>query len=185
MPRPTRPERILLIGDVHASATPLALCTLLGSCIAVCLFDPVTHVGGMNHFALPDAPDLSARPRASRFGLPAMTQLLGALMRVGGAANRLLATIVGGGRLLAVADAVNDITQRNITFARSFLADRRIQVVAEDTGGSCGRQVRFHTDTGGVFVRRLARATRRTRLGPVHTGEPWVGVQAYVVRAEQ
>jgi chemotaxis protein CheD len=185
MSHPTLPERILFIGDLHASGTPLVLRTLLGSCIAVCLFDPVAHVGGMNHFALPDTPDPSARTRAARFGLPAMTQLLGALVSVGGARDRLLATIVGGGHLLVPADVANSIPQRNIAFARLFLAKERIAVVGEDIGGQCPRQVRFHTATGGVFVTRLRSTACHRRLTDSCTMGVPAGGQPYVVCEEQ
>ncbi|MBI1818310.1 MAG: chemotaxis protein CheD [Deltaproteobacteria bacterium] len=154
MTQPRRPERILFIGQVHACASPLLLRTLLGSCVAVCLFDPVARVGGMNHFALPNGPDRRTHTDRARFGLPAMIELLGALMAAGAVRHRLLATIIGGGHLLSTPDFANDLPRRNIDFARRFLARERIAIVAEDVGGHYPRQVRFHTDTGVVVVTR-------------------------------
>lgn len=179
-----RAERTLFIGELHASATPLTLRTLLGSCIAVCLFDPVAHVGGMNHFALPGAPDQCTRTSATRFGLPAMTQLLRAISTVGGAPHRLVATIVGGGHLLA-ATVANDIPQRNIAFARLFLARERIEIVAEDIGAHCPRQVRFDTDTGEVFVRHVRMAGSHARPADSRAAPVPFGAQLDVVRGEQ
>ena len=159
----SRLERILCIGEVYASAIPLELRTLLGSCVAVCLFDPVARAGGMNHFALPDEPDGAAATPVARFGLPAMLELLDRLRAVGGIHQRLLATIIGGGHLLSATDVVNGVARRNVAFARSFLGDVRIAIVAEDVGGHHARQVRFHTDTGGIQVAPVETAASRAR----------------------
>ena len=102
-PAPTDPassrlpmqRRRIYIGEIVASATPMLLQTLLGSCVAVCLRDPVTCIGGMNHILLPGRCDGDDRP--SRCGVHAMELLINAIMKEGGDRRRLVAKVFGAG----------------------------------------------------------------------------------------
>ncbi len=167
-----RDEVALCIGGVHVSGDGVVLKTLLGSCVSVCLFDPVTRVGGMNHFALPRASH-GERPSA-RFGATAMELLMQAMHAHGARPERLVAKIFGGSRVLEIGASGRDVAQRNVQFARQILEAEGIGVVAEDVGGRYARQIRFHTDSGRVFVRAirpvqlaayLAEEPRRSRHG--------------------
>jgi len=145
-------EVVLYLGDVHAAVEPTRVKTLLGSCIAVCLYDPVHAVGGMNHFMLPRGTvDDAACPR---FGVPAMERLIGALEAVGGAPARFVAKVFGGAHVLDIEETAASVPQRNILFVRTFLEARGIPVLAEDVGGHEPRHVHFHTATGRVLIKR-------------------------------
>jgi len=160
-----RPEVVIHIGQVYATREPTVIKTVLGSCIAACLFDPVTRIGGMNHFMLP-APENPADHDAdvSRFGVHAMDLLIGALQRAGGERLRLQAKVFGGGHVLRIAVNGNSVPERNIQFIEKFLVTERITVVSRDLGGYLPRRIQFQTDTGRVLVKRLGQHTvRQTR----------------------
>lgn len=138
-------------GDVTTSAEPVVLQTLLGSCVAVCLWDPVLRVGGMNHILLPGGRLDSDN---SRYGVNAMELLINGLMKLGCDRYRLVAKAFGGASVLA------GLKQRstgdmNSAFVRKFLSDEGIPLVAQRLGGVHGVQVRFSTDTGEVLVRAV------------------------------
>ncbi len=143
------------IGGVYASRTPQVIRTVLGSCIAVCLRDPVTGIGGMNHFMLPTG---SLEETAStRYGVHAMELLINDCMKMGADRRRFEAKVFGGGHVLKVRETDNNVPQSNIRFALEFLDTERIPIISRDLGGYVARELYFHTDTGRVLLRRLSR----------------------------
>lgn len=119
----------------------IAITTVLGSCIAVCLVDPVRRQGGMNHFLLGDPGDTPlAAHELQRYGVHAMELLVNALMRVGSARPNLRAHLYGGATMIA---GLGDIGARNILFARNFLHTEGIEVRHENVGGNLARRVEF------------------------------------------
>ncbi|WP_245759135.1 chemotaxis protein CheD [Tranquillimonas alkanivorans] len=145
------------------------LVTLLGSCVATCLFDPVARVGGLNHFLLPAGSD---NPRQSvRYGAHAMELLINGLLRRGANRHRLKGKLFGGARMV---DGLSDIGAANSLFARDFLAKEGIECVGSSLGGVQARKIRFVPTTGAarqMLVERQAveaveRAPRRPRPPP-------------------
>jgi len=155
-------EVAIHVGGVYATGEPTIIRTLLGSCVAVCLIDPATRVGGMNHFMLPaPAHDQEDPLDYTRFGVHAMDCLMGALQKAGGDRRRVRAKVFGGGNVLEIGRNGDSVAQRNIRFIDEFLRAEDIPVVGRDLGGELGRQLYFHTDTGKVYVRRLGDGGRR------------------------
>ncbi|MGE5240175.1 MAG: chemotaxis protein CheD [Bacteroidota bacterium] len=142
------------IGGVRASREPLVLDTVLGSCIAACLYDPVEGIGGMNHFMLPVGTDPD-NPTSARYGVNAMELLISDIMKVGGKRRRFQAKIFGGGHVLKIRESLDGVPQRNIDFVRRFLEAEQIPVVKEDVGGYQPRRVLFNTNSGRVFLKYL------------------------------
>ena len=141
-------------GALAASARPLAVSTILGSCVGVCLFDAQRGVGGMNHFLLPESAG-NARPTA-RFGDVAMEQLLAEVLQAGARRAGLAARVYGGACVLAAFRGPGDhLGDRNVSAALRFLEDERIPVLQQDTGGRHGRRIVFHTWDGAVEARRI------------------------------
>jgi len=141
MPITFRERRYLQPGQLIVSATPSAITTILGSCVAVCLWEPQRGIGGMNHFMLPMG---SASPR---FGPAAMEQLV-ARMREAGARLPLLRARVYGGASMFELPAAAQLGRQNAAMAHDFLQRRGIEIVESDTGGTRGRKLIFHTDEG-------------------------------------
>ncbi len=138
---------------MHASREPALIRTLLGSCIAVCLFDPVAAVGGMNHFMLPRGNAGDGDP--ARFGVHAMDCLIGSMMKLGGDRRRFVAKIFGGAHVLAIKESVLGVPQRNIDFIREFLREEGFPILGEDVGGYHPRHVHFYTSTGRARCKRV------------------------------
>ena len=157
-------EVTIYIGGVHATDQPEIVKTLLGSCISVCLYDPQTHVGGMNHFMLPHTSRDGAGPDLTRFGVHAMDYLVGAMMKLGGDRRRFVAKCFGGAHVLDVQESAAGVPQQNIAFIRGFLADEGFPMLAEDMGGYHPRHVRFFTATGRAQVKRVESVQARSRL---------------------
>lgn len=128
------------------------IATILGSCVAVCLWDYDARLGGMNHILLPDAPDTSIGLQSA--GAGAMERLINGLLKIGADKERLHAKIFGGA---AIISGLSDIGARNAAFVRGYLATEQIRCVAESLGGTAARQIRFWPESGRVrqrFVRR-------------------------------
>jgi chemotaxis receptor (MCP) glutamine deamidase CheD len=163
-PPPVEKEVTIYVGGVHAAAEPQLVKTLLGSCISVCLFDPVSCVGGMNHFMLPDSGDDGLRQELTRFGVHAMDCLIGSMMKLGGDRRRFVAKCFGGAHVLDMQESAAAVPQQNIAFIRRFLSDEGFPIIAEDVGGYLPRHVRFYTSTGRALVKRVDSVQARTRL---------------------
>lgn len=147
------PEKSLIAGDVVAAAEPTILKTTLGSCIAVCLYDPIAKVGGMNHFMLPSQGDEAGR--CNRFGVHAMETLVNQLLRLGAQRGDLVAKIAGASRLMEVAFGRGSVSERNIEFIEQFMQIEGFPVVGKKLGGDRPLEVRFRTDTGEAIVRAI------------------------------
>ncbi len=155
MPLPiTRKEIIIKAGEYFASPDPVIIKTLLGSCVAACLYDPTTRIGGMNHILLPGRADLGCYNACARFGINAMELLINRIMNLGGRRSSLTAKVFGGAHLLSSIPEENSVGQLIADFTLEFCRLERIKILRHDIGGHAYRKVRFHTDTGKAFVKR-------------------------------
>ncbi|WP_418591822.1 chemotaxis protein CheD [Ponticoccus sp. (in: a-proteobacteria)] len=133
-------------GDYVISRDPKAvLSTVLGSCIAVCMYDPRTGIGGMNHFLLPSR--AGAEGENVRYGAYAMELLINGLLKKGAERSALQAKMFGGASMMG---NLRDIGGSNAAFARQFLRDEGIPCTAESTGGRSARRVKFWPVSGRV-----------------------------------
>jgi len=142
-------------GQVFASGEGALVTTVLGSCVSVCLWDPASRVGGMNHYVLPR---LVASDSASpRFADIAMRELVQHVLRLGARRSTLEAKVFGGACLSPATGARGKphLGEQNVSRALAVLQDERIRVVAADTGGGRGRKLMFSTDDGTVWLKAL------------------------------
>ena len=141
----------LLPADYVATDQPVALVTLLGSCVAACLYDATLAIGGMNHFMLPgDGNDSSC----ARYGMNAMELLINDLLKRGARRNRIQAKVFGGGNVLSGFYS-DPIGTRNARFVLEYLSAENIPVRAQDLGDVHARKVGFFPQTGRTLVKRL------------------------------
>ena len=150
-------------GEFFATAKPVGISTLLGSCVSVCLYDLEGGMGGMNHFMLPellrggDAIPCPGECNTSsrccaRYGGCAMRQLMQQLERLGANPARLAAKVFGAARVMA---SVTDIGGSNAAFAVDYLKKQGIPITASDLGERCPRKVMFFPATGRAWVKRM------------------------------
>ncbi len=147
-----RAQVYLHAGQLHAAVTPTVITTVLGSCVAVCLYDPVAKVGGMNHFLLPLHVD---REHSPRFGTVAVPALIDAVLRAGGSRGALVAKVFGGASVIGAMAHGRRLGEENAALALHLLEDARIPVLDKDVGGSRGRKLVFFADEGTAWVRQL------------------------------
>jgi len=148
-------EVTLHVGGVHASVEPTVIKTLLGSCVAVCLWDARARAGGMNHFLLPDDGLDGGGVDATRFGVHAMDCLIGEMLKLGADPRRVVAKVFGGASVLSLNGRAGSVPEANLSFVRAFLTREGLHVAATSVGGTLPRQIRFFTDSGKVLVRRV------------------------------
>jgi len=151
--RPIVSEVPIKSGEIFISAEPTIVRTVLGSCVAACVFDPESHVGGMNHFMLPAGSGADWGP--NRYGSHAMKALVSGLLKEGADRARLRAKIFGGAHVLRYASASRAIPDDNVAFVRAFLAAERIPIISERVGGDLPLIVRFESHTGRAFIRSV------------------------------
>lgn len=133
-------------GEFMISGDPnVVLGTVLGSCVAACIRDPVAQIGGMNHFLLPGDDANSRTLLQESYGVHLMELLLNGLMQRGAVRSRLVAKLFGGARVVA---GLSDVGKRNGEFARRFLDNEGIPVVGGDLGGDRGRRLQFWPVSG-------------------------------------
>lgn len=119
--------------------------TVLGSCVAACIYDPALGIGGMNHFLLPGGPVGGGEEQARRYGVYLMEMLLNGLFEKGAMRKRLQVKLFGGAKVL---DAKNDTGLKNGEFARAFVRNEGLTLVSESLGGFQGRRIEFEPVTG-------------------------------------
>ncbi len=148
---------ILMAGDYFATENGEVLYTVVGSCIATCMYDKERKVAGMNHFLLPGMvrPDEMLTSEVGRYGMFAMELLIGELIKLGAQRERLQAKLFGGGNVLKFRSSDGDITGSNIRFAKKFLELEGIPTVKQDLGGNGGRKILFFSDTDRVLLKRF------------------------------
>jgi chemotaxis protein CheD len=137
-------EATVLQGEFRIGTAPEdVLTTVLGSCVATCLHDPVAGIGGLNHFLLPERGD--GRLDSQKFGLNLMELLINALLNAGARRDRLAAKLFGGARITR---GLTNIGAANGAFALRYLEAEGIACQAQSLGGSRARRLRFWPASG-------------------------------------
>ena len=151
-PEGARPRHIsqgeFAIGEGPGSS----ITTILGSCVATCLYDPVAGLGGMNHFLLPEGANGGA---GASFGINAMELLINALIKAGARRERLQAKVFGGARMIA---GLSDVGARNGSFVLDFLRREGILCTGQSLGGTQARRVQFWPEDGRARQKLLGEA---------------------------
>lgn len=141
-------------GQLFVTTEPAAVTTILGSCVAVCLWEPALGIGGINHYLLPMGS--RAASTGTRYGNIAIEQLLERLERAGTCRASLQAKVFGGACVLdAMRGKEDHLGAKNVEIARLALADARIPVMASDVGGGRGRKLIFYPHDGNAKVKLL------------------------------
>lgn len=146
------PSRYLFPAEIFVSSEPTMISTVLGSCVAVCLWDSRSIIGGMNHYLLPLwNGDGLATPK---YGNIAIRQLVEKVIARGGERRNLQAKIFGGAAMWSNTDGLFAIGLRNIELAQQQLHELQIPLIASDVGGTASRKIFFNTGDGSVLLRR-------------------------------
>lgn len=143
--------------DYYVSSSPNeVIVTVLGSCIAVCMHDPVAGCGGMNHFLLPE--DLGGHtglPGLSmRYGSYSIERLVNTLISKGARRERLVAKVFGGANVIT---ASSNVGHRNADFVEAYLQREQLKVTGRSLRGNQARKIRFFPTTGKIQMTYLGK----------------------------
>ena len=143
-------KTFLFPGTIFAEPLEYQISTVLGSCVAVCLWDHVARKGGMNHIMLPlwNGEGLAT----PKYGNIAMEKLLAKVLSIGCRQEQLVAKVFGGANVSGTGLEVFMIGDRNITLVFQMLEEFGIAVVSKDVGGRVGRKIIMNSATGVVLV---------------------------------
>jgi len=148
----------VLPGEYFVSNQDLMVMTVLGSCIAACIWDGRIRAGGMNHFMLPEGDGAEG---GGRYGSYAMELLINHLLKLGARRESMQAKVFGGAQVMAGFSSMN-VGERNTKFVLDYLATERIPVVSQDVLDIHPRKVCFFPISGKALVKRLAHAHPET-----------------------
>lgn len=148
------------MADLNICKAPNIITTLgLGSCIGLTLYDPVTKIGGMVHYMLPDSTQMRNNSNIAKFADTGIDELLRKVVGAGANQGRLVAKIAGGAKMFEVNGMSNigNIGERNALAAKEKLKQLHIRLLAEDTGLNYGRTVELHCDTGEFYIKSVGK----------------------------
>lgn len=153
----------ILPGEYYFTDKEMLIVTVLGSCVAACIRDRVSGMGGMNHFMLPDSGNDADSPLSAsmRYGAYAMEVLINELLKAGARRENLEAKVFGGGNVLRGFTTIN-VGERNAQFVRDYLRAENMRIVAEDLNDIYPRKVYFFPRTGKVLVKKLKQLNNYT-----------------------
>ena len=147
---------VVNVSDARVSQDPndVLVTYSLGSCIGVCLYDPIAHCAGMLHFQLPTSTLDANRAQANpcMFADTGMATLLKDLASLGAQPRRMQVKLAGGAEILDD-KGLFSIGKRNHTAIRKILWQRGLLLKAETVGGSEPRTVYLHVADGTTIVK--------------------------------
>lgn len=146
----------ILPGEFYATNDDTMIVTVLGSCVAVCLYDASSGTRGMNHFLLPSDESVQDKiiSESARYGVFAMEILVNKMVSLGAVRSNLVAKIFGGGNVLK-GFIKNNVGQRNVEFTIDYLSAENIPIVAKDVLMDYPRKVYFDTAQGAVHLKKI------------------------------
>ncbi|HMN92450.1 MAG TPA: chemoreceptor glutamine deamidase CheD [Hydrogenophaga sp.] len=147
----------VLPGEYFVTDEELVIMTVLGSCIAACIWDPKARVGGMNHFMLPEG----GSDTSGRYGSYAMELLINEMIKLGARRETMQAKVFGGGQVMHSFTTMN-VGERNTQFVLDYLHTERISIVSKDVLDIHPRKVCYFPASGKAMVKRLAHSHPET-----------------------
>lgn len=155
------------IGECYSSSEPSIITTILGPCVAVCLFEPVSRTGGMNHILLPEEKSGKSEPGDARYAVNAMEILINQLMKLGADRYKLKAKIFGGAQLFRFMNQELAMGLKNVEVVVDFLINEKIPIVNYNFGGYNSRRIFFYTHTGDVLMQKIKTSEAKSEFGDI------------------
>ncbi len=147
------------IGDMKFTRGEGTIITYaLGSCVGVSFYDPMLHLGALLHVMLP-AMYQSTDSNIYKYADTGIRETIRKLTAFGLVKSRTVVKIAGGAKMFEISGNADfgNIGQRNINMVKQILAEERLHVVREDTGGSHARTMLLQVENGDVKIRTFGR----------------------------
>ncbi len=153
----------ILPGEYFVSAEPMIVYTVLGSCVSACIRDPVSGVGGMNHFMLPQPKNASTDSwgESTRYGSYAMESLINDILKRGGVKSRLEVKLFGAGRIY---EGNIDVGAKNAEWVLAYVRAEGLTACKTDLGDVLPRKLYYFTESGRVLMKKIERVKNQTIL---------------------
>ena len=152
------------MADLNVCKSPDGITTLgLGSCVGICIRDPIAKVGGMAHAMLPDSKQIENNSNKAKFADTGIEDLVKKILAMGGRKGRLEAKIAGGAQMFAFqnkSDMVR-VGERNVEASKKKLRELGIPLKAQDTGLNYGRTIVFYPETGELVIRSAGKPEKK------------------------
>jgi len=158
---PEKKRIFVLPGEIALTRQPSVIATLLGSCVAVCLYNKQLKFGGMNHYMLPTGTDPSMM---GKYGDYSTEKLVNSMLKVDANNRNLVAKVYGGGAVVGHLNSGFDIGVRNIEIAMKLMNRFGIDIAERMTGGDSGRKIFFDNYTGDVEMRLIQKSEMTKQL---------------------
>lgn len=158
-------NKVIKIGmaDLNTTRSPGILTTLgLGSCVGICLYDPITKIAGMAHIMLPSSQNIKNNSIKAKFADTAIDLLINEMINMGASKRRLVSKIAGGAQMFSFMNK-NDIMKigyRNVQAVKKLLDEYNIPIKSEDTGGNYGRTIEFYSENGNLLVKTIGHGVK-------------------------
>lgn len=154
-PSPTVEEVRVDMAGMKAASAPVELVTSVGSCVALCLYDPANKCGGLAHIMLPDSSVFPHELLPYKFADTAVPALAEEIRKINRNKAPLIAKIAGGANMFPkINNGTLSVGEKNVDSVKTALTAQKVKLLAEDVGGSCGRRISFNVVTGVVAIRR-------------------------------
>lgn len=152
------------MADLGVTTAPHHLRTTgLGSCVGVVLYDATKRIAGMAHVMLPESTLAKGNDfNIAKYADTAIPQLIKDMEQAGASIRNMTAKMAGGAQMFSFLSG-NDtmrIGPRNVEACRAMLKNAGIRIVAEDTGGNCGRTIEMDAETGILQIRTVNQGTK-------------------------
>lgn len=144
-------KKFIHVGEIYIGAKPTEISTVLGSCVAVCLYDNIQRIGGMNHYLVPLWNENGLQ--SPKYGNISIPRLIESMENIGCNRTNMEAKIFGGGNVIDVSTEDMMVGRKNILIAKEILREYRIPIKASDVGGEKGRRIMMRSDTGKIFMK--------------------------------
>lgn len=146
------------IAELKTVVAPVSIITTgLGSCVGVCIWDPISKLGGLVHVMLPDSTTSKAVQNKAKYADTGVLLLIEEILKLGASRSRMVAKIAGGAQMFSFPGQSNimKIGERNTAAVKKALQENKIRLLAEDTGGNFGRTIEFFPENGDLLIKTI------------------------------
>lgn len=151
------------MADLAVVKSPQNLITTgLGSCVGVCLRDPITKVSGLAHVMLPDSTQARKVQNKAKYADTAISLTIEKMLSLGALQSRIVAKIAGGAQMFNFqgTSSIMRIGERNVAAVKKILKEANIKILADDTGGNFGRTITFYSETGDLHIKTISKGEK-------------------------
>jgi chemotaxis protein CheD len=157
-------EKFVKMSEIYVTKSPCLIKTVVGSCIALCIWDSRWRIGGMGHIMLPQSNGDSEAP-LGKYADTAVKTLISNMIKEGGSITNMQAACIGGASMFQSNQHIfESIGKKNYRTVKKELKDFGIPIVTEAVGGTSGRRVEMNCSSGTITISTLLRSELESKI---------------------